>query len=186
MATTSALMTGEQWLDLPFDGTERCLVRGELREHPTTWRNKRHSRAEARIARFLDEWNDSQPSPRGLIVSGEAGFRLSRDPDTVVGIDVAYVSAEVEERSVTSNLFEGPPVLAVEILSPSDTQERIEERVRLFRDAGVPLVWLVDPALKTVTILQADEPPRMVNATQQIQDLPLLPGLALPVSRIFE
>lgn len=186
MATVPALMTGEQLLDLPSDGVERWLVRGELRERPMTYRNKRHSRVEARTAYLISAWNDIQPQPRGIVVSGEAGFRIVNEPDTVVGIDVAYVSAEGVERSEQSNLYEGPPVLAVEILSPSDTQERIEDRVRLFQDAGVELIWLVAPGLKTVTVLRAGAQPVMFNEGQQIEGVPELPGLVLPVGRLFE
>ena len=45
-----------------------------------TRRNRRHSRATSEIAYLLRLWLKGQPLPHGEILSGEAGFRLRRDP----------------------------------------------------------------------------------------------------------
>src|SRR5829696_2645871 len=92
---TAPLMTTEELLALPQADVERQLIRGELREKRITRRNRRHSRTEANLAYFLGHWLRQQPEPRGEVLDGEAGFRLRRDPDTTVGIDVAYISAEL-------------------------------------------------------------------------------------------
>jgi hypothetical protein len=44
MATASSLMTTEELLAIPEDGTDRWLIAGELRERPMTRRNRFHSR----------------------------------------------------------------------------------------------------------------------------------------------
>src|SRR5690349_20342695 len=93
--TITIPLTTEDLLALPENGTDRELIRGELREKPVTRRNRRHSRTMVRIGYLLERWLQRQPEPRGEVVCGEAGFRLLRNPDTTVGIDVAYVSAEV-------------------------------------------------------------------------------------------
>jgi Uma2 family endonuclease len=170
---------------LPEDGLRREWFRGKLRERPMTRRNRHHSRIEARIAQYLGAWLDEQPEPRGLIVSGEAGFRLARDPDTAVGIDVAYVSAEVAAREPQAAYFEGPPVLAVEILSPSDVQEEIDEKVAVYLQTGVAVVWVVNPRLETVTAYRTDSPPAIVAPGQDITAEPHLPGFRVAVERLF-
>jgi hypothetical protein len=91
-------MTVEQFLALPDDGVERDLIRGELREKPTTRRNRLHARTEARIGYFLLAWLEQQPSPRGDVLSGEVGCILRHEPATTVGIDVVYVSAATTMR----------------------------------------------------------------------------------------
>jgi Uma2 family endonuclease len=150
-ATTQ--MTTEQLLALPDDGVERWLIRGQLREKPMTVRNRWHSRIMVRVGRFLDVWLDQQPEPRGSVLGGEAGVRLTRDPDSTVGIDVIYVSAEVAARQPDdTTLIDGVPVLAVEILSPNDTLDDINEKIDQYLAAGVPLVWVIDPHDRTVTI----------------------------------
>src|SRR5262249_38043519 len=144
MATTPSLMTTEELLALPDDGVERWLIGGELREKrppaggpPTTVRNRFHSRVLIRVGKLLDNWLDGQSEPRGQIVGGEVGVRLRSDPDTAVGIDVAYISAEVVARQTDdTTLIDGVPVLAVGILSPSDTVEEIDEKVDSYLAAG--------------------------------------------------
>src|SRR5262249_21301331 len=129
---------------------------------------------------------ESRPAPGGEVVGGEAGFRLRRDPDTSVGIDLAYVSAEVVAGTPeTSAFFEGPPVLAVEILSPSDRQEEVADKVRLYLETGVALVWLVDPEFSTVLVHRPGAGPELFNVYQEISADPHLPGFRIPVAKIF-
>ena len=183
---TVVLMTAEELLALPLDGMDRELIQGELRERPMTLRNRVHSAIEAQVTIALGVWLQSQPEPRGRVVSGEAGFRLRRAPDTAVGIDVAYVSAEQANLVMpSSTLFEGPPVLAVEILSPSGSQEAIEEKVFLYLELGVAVVWVVQPRFKTVTIHMPGVEPRMVSASQELTAEPHLPGFRVQVARLF-
>ncbi|HEX8201387.1 MAG TPA: Uma2 family endonuclease [Isosphaeraceae bacterium] len=182
----SPVMTLEQMHALPDDGTQRELIRGQLRERPMTKRNRWHSRVETRIAKMLDNWLDTQPEPRGQIVSGEAGFRLSVNPDSGVGIDVAYVSAEVAAATPEkAAYFEGPPVLAVEILSPSDRQEEIDEKVALYLETGVLLVWVVSPRFRTVCVYRPGAAPELFNETHELTAEPHLPGFRVAVAQLF-
>jgi Uma2 family endonuclease len=188
MATAEAttLMTTEQLLALPDDGVERWLIRGQLREKPMTYRNRWHSRIMVRVARFLDVWLDQQPEPRGSVLGGEAGVRLTRDPDSIVGIDVVYVSAEVAARNPEdTTLIDGVPVLAVEILSPNTTQDEINEKIDEYLAAGVALVWIIDPRHRTVTIYRPDQEPELVNVRQELSGEPHLPGFRVPVAELF-
>jgi Uma2 family endonuclease len=180
-------MTVEQFLALPDDGTERQLIRGRLWEQPTTRRNRWHARIEARIAQLLGNWLDDQPEPRGEVFAGEVGTILRRNPDTAVGIDVAYFSAESAARQLNeTTLIEGPPVLAVEILSPSDKLEEINEKVDEYLRAGVALIWIIDPHFQTVRVHRPNEAPEMFNVHQRLSGDPHLPGFQIEVSRIFQ
>src|SRR5206468_339717 len=141
----------------------------QLRERPMTMRNRKHSRIEVRVSQALANWLDTRPEPRGEVVAGEAGFRLRRDPDTSVGIDVAYASAElVAATPERAAFFEGPPVLAVEILSPSDTQEEVDEKIALYLEAGVLLVWVINPRFRTVVVYRPGAAPELFNETQEL------------------
>ena len=184
-ATSRHIMTTEELLALPDDGVERVLIRGELREKPMTRRNRWHSRAEARIAHVLQIWLDTCDPPRGAIVSGEAGFRLQRNPDSTVGIDVAYVSAEVAAHQPDAPYFEGPPILAVEILSPSDKQEEIDEKIQLYLETGVAIVWVVHPRFKTVTVYRPGADPMMLSGSQELTAEPHLPSFRVSLTRLF-
>src|SRR5262245_2950432 len=96
--TVPKLFTAAELEGMPDDGMDRYLIRGQLRELPMTKRNRWHSSIEARIVYLLWQWLEQQPEPHRTIASGEAGCIIRRNPDTSVGIDVAYFSAEVAAR----------------------------------------------------------------------------------------
>ena len=124
--------------------------------------------------------------PRGEVFSGEAGCRLSRDPDTTVGIDVVYFDAQtLAVQPEDTTLLEGIPKLAVEVLSPSDTVENINEKVDTYLAHRVPLVWLVDPHNRTILVHRPEAEPDMFNVTQEISGEPVMPGFRVAVARIF-
>jgi Uma2 family endonuclease len=179
-------MTAEELAAMPDDGVERELIRGELREKPTTLRNPSHGETVVQIAYLLCQWLDQQPKPRGRITAGEAGFRLSRNPDTFVGIDVAYAAAEmVAAPSPKRAFYEGAPVLAVEVLSPSDNVEDIAEKVEIYLEAG-SAVWVVNPYFRTVSVHRPGQPPQALDVNQELSGDPELPGFRVRVSEIFE
>jgi len=186
VAAAPSVMTTEELLALPQAGMDRWLIGGELREKPIAVRNRTHSRIMVRVARFLDEWLDQQPEPRGEVLCGEAGVKLRRDPETTVGIDVVYVSAEVAARQPEdTTLIDGVPVLAVEILSPNDTLEEIDEKIDDYLAAGVALVWVIDPHHRTVEIFRPGEEPELVNVRQELSGEPHLPGFRVSVAHLF-
>lgn len=82
-------------------------------------------------------------------------------------------------------LFQGPPVLAVEIISPTETDEDVAEKVPAYLEVGT-VVWLVSIPYRTVTIHRPGRPPEMFNIEQEIRDEPYLPGFRVAVARIFE
>jgi Uma2 family endonuclease len=193
MAVDEAIapMTTEELLALPNDRIERWLIRGQLREKAigektTTMHDHWHSRIMIRVGKFRDNWLDQQPQPRGSVLGGEAGVRLTRNPDTTVGIDVVYVSAEVAARQPDdTTLVDGVPIFAVEILSPNDTVEEIDEKIDEYLSAGVLLVWIIDPRDSTVTIYRPNQAPELVNVNQELSGQPHLPGFRVPVAELF-
>ncbi len=186
----SRTWTVEDLLALPDDGIERDLIRGELRENSgeesMTRRNPTHSEAEISIGYELRGWLESRPTPKGKVVGGEAGFRLKSDPVTFVGIDVAYVSAEMAaSHDRKRKFFDGPPVLAVEILSPSDLHGKVVDKVDLYLEVGT-VVWVVDPDFRTVAVHRPGEPVETYNERQELDADPYLPGFRVRVARFFE
>ncbi len=190
VADEKRLMTAEEFLALPDDGVERWLIRGELREKrdtDMTMRNMPHSITEARVTGHLFIWLQTQPHPRGEVVCGEAGFLLRRSPDTVTaGVDVAVITAEqADTRGRGTRIVQGPAVLIAEILSPHDTQEDVSERVEEYLDCGVPLVWVISPVFRTVSVHRAGVDPVALDTSDVLEGGPELPGLSVPVGDLF-
>ena len=189
MSTATMPFTTADLIAIPDDGNRRWLIRGELREQEMTIRNRFHSSAMSHITGELYAWWRKLPKPRGEIVSGEAGVRLpgTDDEDTTLGVDVAYVSPDVMVRQTDeSTLIEGVPTLVVEILSPSDKNEEINEMVREYLKAGTPLVWIVEPDDRTVKICRPGRKPTLVNDEEEIDGGDVLPGFRCPVANFFD
>ena len=90
--------------------------------------------------------------------------------------DVTVISGKSKEQILTR-----APLLCIEILSPEDRPSRMNARIQEYLDFGVPVVWLVDPADKTVWIYRP-------NGMQQAIDSVRLDGtsIELPFSEIFD
>jgi Uma2 family endonuclease len=186
MASASTLMTTEELLAMPDDGMDRWLIEGELRERPMTKRNRFHSSAMANVATELTIWNRKQPEPRGKVFAGEVGCRLARNPDTTVGIDLAYVDAkQLAKQPKKKTMISGPPALAVEILSPKNDIEDVEEKVRIYRKYGVKLTWVVNPYSQTVTAYRPKGPPQFFHVENELTADGVLPGFRVAVADLF-
>lgn len=182
-----SLFTTDQLLAMPEDGVDRDLIRGQLWEKPMTRRNPQHSGSEANLANLLVNWLKQQPKPRGRVLAGEAGCRLRRDPDTTVGIDVAFINADLAARTPKgSKLVDGLPILAVEILSPEDKLEEISAKIQEYLEVGIPLVWVVDPDFGTVCVYRPAKEPELFNLRQELTGEPELPGFRVAVAEIFD
>lgn len=186
-ASPQRLMTIEEFHALPpVEGVVRDLVRGVVWERPMTRRNRWHSQVESQIVHILKTWRESQPEPRGQVFSGEIGCDLPI-VNSSVGIDVAYFSAEMlAAQPDGAKYLVGTPDLAVEILSPSDTVERVHEKIQDYLEAGTPHVWTVDVDFRTITVYQPDESPRMYSANDELTAEPHLPGFSVRLTNVFE
>lgn len=189
-------MSAEQFLALPDDGIHRELVRGRVREDRELWeggkkgsdvtvRNRFHSRIVIRVGQLLGNWMDLQPEPGGEVVGGEAGFLLAGTRESLVGIDVAVVPAElVAATDSEQKLFHGPPLLAAEVLSPNDTHEEIADMVSSYLAAGI-VVWVIDPDLRTVTVYRPTGEVKTLSVRQELDGEDYLPGFKESVARLF-
>lgn len=182
------LYTIEDLLAMPEDGVERWLIQGRLREKDAemTKRNRFHAALTARLSQLIGNWIDTRPEPRGEVYDGEAGLYLRRNPDSAVGVDVVYMPPGSDAaRTDRTTMIEGRPALIVEVLSPSNTEEEVNEKADDFLAAGVSHVWIVDPHLQAVTVLRPGRPPEMFNTTHTLTAEPEMPGFAIPVVKLF-
>ena len=130
----------------------------------------------------------AKPEPRGEVVSGEVGFRLLRDPDTTVGIDVAYASAELVARTPEeAAFFDGPPVAGGrDPLAVGPAGRRIDEKVALYLEAGVPLVWMINARVTGRSPSTGPTPSRSWSMPSgELSAEPHLPGFRVPAAEVF-
>jgi Uma2 family endonuclease len=150
-----------------------------------TRRNRGHSRVEIKIGYLLRKWIESRIDVHGEVLGGEAGVRLRRNPDTTVGVDVAYISEQTADANPDEDgMIEGAPILMVEVLSPSDKHEEVAEKVATYLECGVTIVWVVDVVFRTITVYRPDAEPAPFNVRQTLSCEPHLPGFSVAVADV--
>ncbi len=122
---------------------------------------------------------------KGNVVGNDSGVILEEDPDTVVGPDVAYFIETSKYGDIPNGWAVTPPLLAVEVLSPTDRPGRTNAKVRDYLDNGVRLVWVIDCDEKNVSIYRADKPIEVVAEMSEITGGDELPEFRCPVRNFF-
>ena len=179
------LMTVNEFLDYEDsnDLVQVELVRGELRVTPLP--GPRHggvcSNLLARLMPYVAERR------LGRVFADGVGFRLLALPQTVRGPDVSFVRAERMPAALAARGFlEMAPDLVVEVLSPSETASRLEEKLSDYRAAGTPLIWVIDPDQRTVMVISAGAPVRWLREDDAIDGGTVVPGFRCRVAELFE
>ena len=76
-----------------------------------------------------------------------------------------------------------PPLLAIEIISPSQTLSEITDKAAQYFAHGVKSCWIVQPELQTISVLHPGEKPRTFDSGL-VEDNAI--GIELPIEEVFE
>ena len=122
----------------------------------------------------------------GLVYDGQTGFRLSVDfcfcPDlSFVSHDRAKLILPVREK-----LFHGAPDLAAEVLSPSDSITKTEQKLNRLLAHGTRLAWIVDLKHKSVRIYRKAGKFELLGEGRYLTGNAVLPGFRLAIARLFD
>jgi Uma2 family endonuclease len=121
----------------------------------------------------------------GRVYTAEGGFVLFPDRETVRAPDVAFVRADrVPHGEARKHFARLAPDLAVGVLSPTDRPSEVVARIEMYQEAGVPLIWLVDPEQETITVIAAGQSTRVLKAGDTLGG-DVLPGFSVLVADIF-
>jgi Uma2 family endonuclease len=124
--------------------------------------------------------------PRKLgFVSGADGM-VKLFPGLVRIPDVAFAA---QERFPNGKVSSDPvpllvPDLAVEVLSKSNTNPEMTRKRREYFDAGVRLLWLIDPDTRTAIVYTGAEQSCSLGESQNL-DGAVLPGFTLSLQALF-
>jgi Uma2 family endonuclease len=107
----------------------------------------------------------------------------------VVEPDLIYFSRKRYKQVVTEKNAQGPPDLAIEILSPGTRRRDETLKRQLYERVGVAEYWIVDPKTERVSVHTLDgaryRRRELSRAAGEVIGTSLLPGLSLPLSAIF-
>jgi Uma2 family endonuclease len=165
MATATELLTVAQFRELK----EPAGVYYELRHGevvPMTRPKWKHGQIQERLRELIRVRNQAKG-----IVRIEFAYRPLPEHELWVA-DVAYARRERCHIADDDN-FAGAPDLVIEVLSPSNTAEELDEKSVLCLENGTLEFWVVSPKLKAVTVYTAHT--RAVYRS----------GDAVPVDRFF-
>ena len=180
-ATERKLMTAEELLKMPkVDGRRFELIRGVLVEKMPG--GDPHSEAVVRTGTVLTVYSDD--NDYGDVRSGEPGYRLDRDPDTVRAPDVAWFAPGRLIRG-RPGFPELVPDLAIEIKSPSNSWPEISAKAYMWLCYGSQQVWVADPPTATISIFRLNTAPVTLGEDDILDGGDLLPGFSTPVWRLF-
>lgn len=143
-----------------------------------------HARRQARFATFLTVHGEQ--AGHGIALA-EGGLLLRQNPDHLVGPDAAFlVSSSCPPRLSPQGYLLTVPELVVEVRSKNDTQPEIDEKVRDYLAAGVVLVWVADPAARTVAAYRTiGQPPTVFGPADLLTAQPVIPGFSVPVADLL-
>jgi Uma2 family endonuclease len=113
-------------------------------------------------------------------------------PDTTFTIggnermpDVSFVAEERLPPNEPAGIWEFAPDLAVEIVSPNDSAERLTDKIRSYFAAGVRQVWTVSPEIEGISVYRSLKDVTVFLIGDGLICEDLLPGFCLPLNDIF-
>lgn len=100
---------------------------------------------------------------------------------------ISFIESERVPVGEPSEWFwEGPPTLAVEIVSPEDLANDFYDRVQDYLEAGTQQVWVLWPRTRSVSIYSSDADTRELGPDASLDGGSLLPGFSVQVGDLFE
>ncbi len=142
------------------------------------------SRVAAVLIQLLGNFTDLHNL--GIVLAPDGMMRIA--PHLVRMPDVSFVSwnrlpGHQVPRAPIPDLA---PDLAIEVLSEGNTQKEMARKVREYFDAGVRLVWLVDPETRTAGVFTSPESRLATNEEQMLAGGDVLPGFALRLGELLD
>jgi Uma2 family endonuclease len=137
------------------------------------------------LHRFIDVVVDERqlgwawPAGQGYVCFPESP-RMMRIPD------VSFVSnVRLPKGPTSEGYIYIAPDLAVEVVSPNDTASEVLNKVLEYLDAGVALVWVIDPEELTAQVYRRDGSTRLVREDGELSGEEVLPGFCRKLTTIF-
>jgi Uma2 family endonuclease len=175
------LMTIDEFEQLPDDDRRYELWDGELIEMAPP--GEMHNDVIREIVWNAEQFVRASKIEKLFI---ETTFVIRDDPPSSLVPDIAFIhehrlQADRDRRRIIGTY----PDIAIEVVSPTDRIGEVLQKVARYLDAGVTLVWVVDPDSKTVTVHRRDRDMLVLTVVDTLDGEDVLPGLRIPVNLIF-
>jgi Uma2 family endonuclease len=175
------LLSIDEFMAMP-DSVGFELVEGVLTERKLMGALADH--VAGRIVHFLN----ALVLARGLghVFTSETTYRCFGHPNTGRRPDASFIrTGRLPGEQIPEGYIDLAPDLAVEVVSPDDLAYEIEEKVRLYLEAGIREVWVVYPNTRTVHVNRPGEPSLTLGASDTLTGRGPLEGFSCPVADLF-
>jgi Uma2 family endonuclease len=164
--------------DLRFERT----AKGELIIMPPTGSDT--GRRCIKIAAQLENW--SSQNNLGIAFDSSTGFKLPNGADR--SPDASWVKRERWEALTPEQQETFAPLcpdFVVELRSPSDSLEKVREKMKEYMDNGAYLGWLINPKNQQVEIYRPNQDVEIVENPATLSGGDVLPGFVLSLQQIM-
>jgi Uma2 family endonuclease len=177
-------LTYDDFVLFPDDGKRHELIDGEHYVTPSP--NRKHQKVSGNLHLLIGSWLEQHPIGQVYF----APFDVVFSRFDVVEPDLLYMSNERAAAVLTDANVQGAPEIVIEIGSKGTRKRDETIKRRLYERARVSEYWFVDPEIDVVRVYRRSsegfERPRELTAEAgDSLTTPLLPGLSLPLLRIF-
>ena len=181
MTAMKAVLTYDDYAAMPDDGLRYEILDGALSVSPTP--TFRHQLILARLLGVLrahvttHDLGEVVPAPVTVVLA----------ETSVVEPDIVYLAKDRLGLVSARGTVDGPPTLAIEILSPSTARNDRQTKKQLFERFGVPYYWIVDHDARAIEVYRvgAGVYRPADHHTDDLVDLPPFPGLRIDPAELW-
>ena len=175
------LITAEEFLCMPEnEGTELVDGRIEAKDmgSKSAWLANRVLR---RMGNYAEDDNHL-----GTVGGMEFGIQCWPDhPNRVRKPDVVFFRTDRFPDGLVEGWATVVPDLVVEVVSANDRVEDVEDKLEEYRQAGIPLIWVIYPRTRTAQVMGANLPRYEIGRDGVLDGGDILPGFALQLADLF-
>jgi Uma2 family endonuclease len=171
--------TEAQLRAMPRDGRKYELVDGRIAVSPA---GTRHGVIAVRLgARLLEH---VEAHDLGYVLDSSTGFRMPGG--NVRSPDVSFVrKGRYPDEHLPVGFSDVVPDLAVEILSPEDRPRAVLDKVGEYLEAGVSLVWVIDPEARSAAVHRSLAAVDEVGPEGALVGAEVVPGFRCPLAGLL-
>ena len=173
-------ITGEELSALGDTGRAELIQGNLVRMSPTGYL---HGYVEVNFATELRSF--VREHGLGQVLCGEVGIYTSRNPDTVRGADVVFISNQRLAQMKTRSYLDVAPELIVEVLSPDDRWSAVMDKLEEYFAIGVNAVWVADPRKMQIHVYRSLTAVQRLGVDDVLEEGEVLPGFSVPVRNSF-
>jgi Uma2 family endonuclease len=173
----NAKLTYDDYAAIPSDGKIYQIMDGDVYVTPSP--SPQHQRASKRLQRQLEEYFEA--SGRAEVFNAPIDVILGDHDVSQPDLVVAAAS------SVTKRGIEAPPILIVEVLSPSTENFDRQVKAQRFAKLGVPNYWILDPQSHRLECYRNDGGTYVLSVEAQQARVPIsdFPGLTIDLPSLW-